>query len=354
MTGAGPIVLVTGGAGFIGSRLGARLLRRGHRVRILDDLSRSGSAWSLERLRGVTDGELEVRIADLRDAGAVQRAVEGVDVVVHLAGQTAVTTSLADPVGDFEVNALGTVRLLDAIRHRDPPPAVLYASTNKVYGELAHREVRRGDTRWDFADGRGVTEDDPALPLTPYACSKRTAEDYVLEYHRAYGVPGVVLRQSCVYGPGQLGLEDQGWVAWFAIAAVTERPITVFGDGRQVRDLLYVDDLLDAYDAVLEHLDRCAGGIYNVGGGAARSVSVWTELAPLLGDALGRPLGAVSFAGARPGDQRVFYADTARLERDTAWSPRTDVPTGLTRLLAWITDHVEEIDRMLPPASWHR
>ena len=334
MTGGGTR-LITGGAGFVGCNLADRLLSEGHRVTVFDDCSRPGSAANLDWLRERHGSALTAIRGDVRDGDAVTSAVHAADVVYHLAGQTAVTTSLDDPISDFDVNAAGTVHVLEAARMSPRDPVVLYASTNKVYGDLAGAEVVEHETRYAFRDlPNGVAEDQPLGFNSPYACSKGAGDQYTVAYHRAFGVRTVVFRQSCVYGPRQLGHEEQGWLAWFVLASLQDLPLTIFGDGKQVRDVLFVDDLLDAYELALNRIETTAGRAYNIGGGPAHSVSVWFELGPLLEAALGRSVRP-RFAGWRTGDQRIFVCDTTAAEHDFGWRPQVGITDGLARLVAW-------------------
>jgi CDP-paratose 2-epimerase len=327
--------LVTGGAGFIGCNLSDRLVTAGWDVTVLDDLSRPGSERNLARLR--RDGDDAVRFvqADIRDPERVLAASAGVDVVFHLAGQTAVTTSIADPRADFESNAVGTLNVLEAARRSSRQPTVVYASTNKVYGSLAHVPVSEGETRYRFLDlPLGIDERQPLDPQSPYACSKAAGDQYTLDYSRTYGLRTVVFRQSCIYGPRQLGSEEQGWVAWLASSVALGREPTIFGSGKQLRDLLHVDDLVDAYLLAVERIDAVAGNAYNVGGGPERTLSVWAELGPLLASIIGRPVPDPRRARARPGDQRVFVSDVRRAAADLGWHPRTGVREGVEQLVA--------------------
>src|SRR5665811_18886 len=255
-------VLITGGAGFIGANLANRMLSAGHQVTILDDFSRHGTDENLTWLRDI-HGEAVSVIADtVTDAAVCLDAVEGAEVVYHLAGQTAVTTSVADPRRDFEINALGSLNILEAARHAGHQPIVVYASTNKVYGGMEEVGTVEQPTRHAYADlPNGVPETQPLDFHSPYGCSKGAADQYARDYARIYGIPTVVFRQSCIYGPRQMGVEDQGWLAWFVIALVTGKPITIYGDGKQVRDLLYVDDLLDAFEGAVKHIDTTRGPV---------------------------------------------------------------------------------------------
>ena len=328
--------LVTGGAGFIGCNVVRRLLELGHRVVVLDDLSRRGTAENLAWLE--TLGRLTFARQDVRDAGGVAElmvAHRDADVVLHLAGQVAVTTSVTDPRTDFEINALGTFNVLEGIRRAGGSPVVLYASTNKVYGNMEQEGVELRNGRYAYKHlARGVSETAPLDFHSPYGCSKGTADQYVRDYARIYGMRSVVFRQSCIYGPRQFGIEDQGWVAWFTIAAVLSRPITIFGDGRQVRDVLYADDLADCYLRAVEQIDHTQGQIYNVGGGPDNQLSL-LELLELLSARVGRKI-TTAFADWRPGDQKVFISDIAKAKRDFGWFPKVSATSGVDRLADWV------------------
>jgi len=329
--------LVTGGAGFIGCNYVDRLLGRGEQVILYDNLSRLGAeenlAWLRERYGPKS---FELAIADVRDAAALRVAVEGVDVVVHLAGQTAVTTSVEDPRSDFEQNAWGTFNVLEAARRVQTPPIVLYSSTNKVYGGMEDVGVVERETRYAYEDRtQGISEAYPLDFHSPYGCSKGAGDQYVRDYARIYDLPTVVFRQSCIYGPRQMGVEDQGWVAWFIIAAVSGRPITIYGDGKQVRDVLYIEDLLDVYDAGVEQIDIAAGEVYNVGGGPDRTLSIWKEFGPLLQELTGVTVG-VSHEDWRPGDQLVYVSDIQKAEEELGWRPNVAVKDGIRRLHDWV------------------
>ncbi len=329
--------LITGGAGFIGTNYVARLLHRGDEVIIFDDLSRTGTARNITWLqKSFGQDAFSLVKEDIRNSHTLRKAAAGVDVILHLAAQVAVTTSVLDPRNDFEVNALGTLNVLEAARQSPRLPVVLYASTNKVYGDLENLQVTEQATRYDFMDHPFGVDETQLLDFhSPYGCSKGTGDQYTRDYHRIFELPTVVFRQSCIYGPHQFGIEDQGWVAWFVIAAVTGKPISIYGDGKQVRDLLYVEDLLDAYDQALENIDRTAGQIYNIGGGKEHSLSIWKEFGPLLESALGKEI-PVTWRDWRPGDQKVFYADIRKAERGFGWTPSTPVETGIQQLFDWV------------------
>jgi CDP-paratose 2-epimerase len=334
--------LITGGAGFIGCNLADRLLGRGERVVVFDNFSRVGAernlAW-LEQRHGAD--RLTVARADVRDAAALAGAAANADRIYHLAGQVAVTTSVEDPRSDFEANALGTLNALEAARRSPRNPTFLYSSTNKVYGGLEGVRIAEDETRYHLADlPRGVSEQQPLDFHSPYGCSKGCGDQYTRDYARIYGLRTVVLRQSCIYGYRQMGMEDQGWLAWFAIAALRGERITIYGDGKQVRDVLFIDDLLDAFDCAIERIDRTAGSVFNIGGGPASSLSVWREFGPLLERQLGRPI-ETRIADWRPGDQRVYVSDIDKAKRELGWEPRIGVEEGISRLVGWVSDHRE-------------
>jgi CDP-paratose 2-epimerase len=336
--------LVTGGAGFIGCNAARRWMQHGDEVVVLDDLSRRGADRNLAWLE--SQGRFSFERVDIRDAAALDSAMarhRDSTVVLHLAAQVAVTTSVTAPRNDFEVNALGTFNLLESVRRHAPAATFLYASTNKVYGGLEHVGATLRGGRHAFRDRpRGIAETEPLDFHSPYGCSKGAADQYVRDYARIYGMRTVVFRQSCIYGWRQFGVEDQGWVAWFTIAAATGKPITVYGDGRQVRDLLFVDDLCEAYDAAVERIDRVAGRIYNLGGGPENTLSL-LELLEQLKQLNGRSL-AFAFADWRPGDQPVFVADVGRAAEDLGWSPRTGVREGVEKLHHWVVENHQLFD----------
>jgi CDP-paratose 2-epimerase len=330
--------LITGGAGFIGTNYVSHLLSQGSKVKIYDNLSRKGTPRNIAWLKDTYGSDsFELIEADIRDAERLNQAVQGMDLIVHLAGQVAVTTSVLDPRTDFEINALGTLNVLEAARQSDRNPVVIYSSTNKVYGDLENVRVAEGKDNYYFPDApEGIAESQVLDFHSPYGCSKGAGDQYVRDYHRIYGLPTVVLRQSCIYGPHQFGIEDQGWVAWFVIAAVTGKPITIYGDGKQVRDLLYVDDLLTAYDLAYANIDKTAGQIYNIGGGKENTLSIWKQFGPLLEKGLGRKL-PVSREDWRPGDQRVFIADINKANQEFGWKPEVGVEEGISKLIQWVT-----------------
>jgi CDP-paratose 2-epimerase len=338
MAGLQPRILITGGAGFVGTNLAKHLLARGAEVRILDSLARPGSEQNIVWLLDRFTQNVEFIHADVRDSGALAAAVVGVDHVVHLAAQVAVTTSLTEPRTDFEVNALGTMNLLEAARACPRPPSIAFSSTNKVYGVLPDVEVTAQGTRYVPVDeqlkARGISESRPLDFHSPYGCSKGAAEQYVLDYSRSFGLRTVVLRMSCIYGPHQHGNEDQGWVAHFVRCALEDRPVTIYGDGLQVRDVLFVSDLVDAFERARTHIDAVSGQAFNIGGGTANTLSI-IELLARIERLTGRKLRMSSDAW-RVGDQRYYVSDTTRFQTATGWQARTGFGTGLSALCDWL------------------
>ena len=331
-------ILITGGAGFIGSNIADRLASGGARVRVYDTLARPGVEANLAWLRERHGDAIEAVIADVRDAATLTHAARDVRAAFHMAAQVAVTTSLDDPRTDFEINIAGTLNLLEALRSRTTRVPVVFASTNKVYGDLADLDFALGPDGYAPTErtiaAHGISEARPLDFHTPYGCSKGAADQYVLDYARSFGLPAAVLRMSCIYGQRQMGTEDQGWVAHFLIRALKDEPITLYGDGHQVRDILDVSDVVDAYLAVLARIDRVAGRAFNMGGGPANAISLRTLLAHI--EALiGREV-RVSFSDWRAGDQRYFVADTRVAEAALGLGRKTPWRDGVARLAAWL------------------
>ena len=346
-------VLVTGGAGFIGSNLVSRLLsERDVRVRIFDNLSRAGVEHNLAWLRSLEGADrLEVIRGDVRNYDQVLRATEGVTEIYHLAAQVAVTTSVDDPRTDFEINAGGTLHVLEAARHSAKRPMVLFTSTNKVYGALETVGVEADGTRYRAVDPafRGVSE---AMPLdfhSPYGCSKGAADQYVRDYARIYDLPTVVFRMSCICGPRQFGNEDQGWVAHFLYSILAKQGLNIYGDGLQVRDVLHVHDLLDAMSAVRSNLRTTSGGVYNVGGGMERSLSVM-EMVQAIEGQTGEHCD-YEYSAMRPGDQPLYISDFARLTQDTGWKPRRSVDQTLADIHRFWQENRDVIQRRSSSSS---
>jgi CDP-paratose 2-epimerase len=333
-------VVITGGAGFIGSNLAHRLLQSGERVILFDDLSRPQVARNAEWLHRSHGDRVELCEADIRDATSVTEACRGASFVVHLAAQVAVTTSVRSPLDDFEINARGTLNVLEAVRRQPSPPPLVFTSTNKVYGALPGVALRERGRRCEPADGllcaRGISEVRPLDFHSPYGCSKGAADQYVLDYARTFGLNAVVLRMSCIYGLRQLGSEEQGWVAHFAIQTLRGAPITVYGDGLQVRDVLFADDLVGAILVARAAMPRIRGTAFNIGGGPEQTTSL-LELIELLQEIGGRS-PEIRFAPARPGDQRWYVSDFQRFKDATGWAPHVRVRDGVARLCAFLRD----------------
>jgi CDP-paratose 2-epimerase len=326
-------VLVTGGCGFLGTNLVEALRARGDDVVVLDSLARRGSERNRDWLSSL--GGVEILDGDVRDDVAVTSAVDGCAAIVHLAGQVAVTTSVEDPSTDFDVNAGGSVKVLEAARRSDERPCVLYASTNKVYGGMEGVGVVDTGARYAYADlPEGVPETFPLDFHSPYGCSKGSADQYVRDYARIYGLPTAVFRMSCLYGPHQFGNEDQGWVAHFAIQALRGAGVNIFGDGKQVRDVLYVADVVDLYLRALDRGRRLRGEILNVGGGPRNTITL-LELITVLERMLDTTID-VAFSEWRPGDQRVYVSDVSLAAATMGWRPTTGVEDGVRRLVDWV------------------
>ncbi len=333
-------ILITGGAGFLGTNIAAALAARGDDVLIFDNLSRDHVRENVSWLQQRYSHRISLRAADVRDLDAANDAVRGARAVIHLAAQVAVTTSVADPIADFEVNARGTLNVLEAVRRHVPQVPLLFASTNKVYGKLLPIEaLARQGQRYvprDPQDAAGFGESTPLSLYSPYGCSKGAADQYVLDYARIYGLKTTVFRMSCLYGPHQFGNEDQGWVAHFLISALRGEPTSIYGDGYQVRDVLEVDDAVSAYLLALEKADAVSGAVFNLGGGPENTLSL-RELLDAIERMEGRP-PAVSFHDWRPGDQPWYVSDTRAFTRVADWTPQVNVETGLRRLHDWLLD----------------
>ena len=330
--------VVFGGCGFIGSNLADALLGEGRDVVVFDDLSRPGVERNLDWLTSRHRRRLHPAIADLRDADAVRDALRGAAAAFHLAGQVAVTTSLTDPVADFSINAAGTLNILEAIRLHAPATPIVFASTNKVYGKLADVAVELENGAYTPTDptirAHGIAETRPLEFCTPYGCSKGVADQYVLDYSSTFGLRTAVLRMSCIYGPRQFGTEDQGWVAHFLLSALRDQPITLYGDGNQVRDILHVSDAVAAYRGLLADIDRLTGTAFNLGGGPANAVSLHAVVAEI--EAATGAAPRLTREDWRTGDQLYFVADTRRLQQAIGWQARIGWRDGLRDLATWL------------------
>ncbi len=336
-------VLVIGGAGFIGANLADRLLRDGETVVVFDNLSRPGVETNLAWLRARHGGDIRYVAGDIRDAGAVAALVGNASAVFHLAAQVAVTSSFVDPLEDFTINAQGTLNVLEAVRRHAPHVPVIFSSTNKVYGGLEDVAVALAGQQYlpvsTELRAHGIGEDRPLHFCTPYGCSKGAADQYVLDYARSFGLRTATLRMSCIYGPRQFGTEDQGWVAHFLIRALRGEPITIYGDGRQTRDILYVEDAVAAYCGMRDNIDAFAGESFNLGGGPENAVSlrmVLDEITLLIGRDV-----PVSHTEWRTGDQRYFVADTRRIADAIAWRAQTGWREGLRNLAEWVQTELD-------------
>ena len=344
-----PHLLVTGGAGFIGSHTLRRYLDQGWRATVYDNMSRVGSHLTIDWLRSHPNSEnLTIIEADVRDYEGLRQPVAEADVILHAAGQTAVTTSVMEPRSDFEINALGTLNVLEAARESKTDthnPFIIYTSTNKVYGEMEGVAIKLDGSRYQYVDyPQGIPEAQPLDFHSPYGCSKGTGDQYVRDYSRIYGLKTVVFRQSCIYGVWQFGREDQGWLAHFTIAGVLDSPLTIFGDGKQVRDVLYIDDLVNAFSAAIERKDTVSGQIFNIGGGADKAISL-LELISMIEGFRGEKM-SVSYDEWRPGDQRVFVSDISKAKSLLDWSPQVEVEAGVRRLYDWVQASPELLDEV--------
>lgn len=338
-------IFITGGAGFIGCNSAEFFLQQGHAVTIFDNLSRKGTDSNLAWLQSrYSTSQLRFVKGDIRDYEAVCTAIVGADAVLHLASQVAVTTSVINPREDFEINALGTFNVLEAVRHHCPNAAFIYASTNKVYGGMETIRITEHADHYAYGDlPFGIPETAQLDFHSPYGCSKGAADQYTIDYARIYGLKTVTFRQSCIYGQRQFGVEDQGWVAHFVIAAVKNRPITIYGDGKQVRDVLHINDLLLAYEIGIHRADELAGQAFNVGGGPENTLAIWTQFRPLLERLHNKPLN-VQRGDWRPGDQRVFVADIRKAADELDWQPHVSPSEGISRLYDWVSANSELFD----------
>lgn len=331
--------LVTGGMGFIGFNAALYYARKGFSVVIWDDLSRRTAARNYEEFRKMDLPSVQFIQGDVRDAQSLNqmfRDQKGFDLVVHMAAQVAVTTSVVEPRQDFEVNALGTFNVLEAVRQHSPEAFFIFASTNKVYGGMEWVRLGKRKARYFFKHPKGGVDEEAPLDFhSPYGCSKGSADQYVRDYARIYGLKTVVFRQSCIYGPWQYGEEDQGWVAWFLIAALSGKPITVYGDGKQVRDVLYIDDLLALYDLAWKKPKKASGQVFNVGGSPSCTLSLLELLDWMRHEMKVRP--KLGWSRWRPGDQKVYVSDISRVRKVLGWKPQISVQSGLGKLLSWLS-----------------
>jgi len=341
-------ILVTGGAGFVGSNLTSNLLSDGFDVTVFDALLRRGSKENLAWLQQHSN-RLHFVKGDVRNFAAVKNAVAEVDIIFHLAGQVAVTSSVDDPRSDFEINALGTLNILEAARESGRQPIMVFTSTNKVYGGMEDVPVVEEPSRYIFTGlPSGISETRPLDFHSPYGCSKGAADQYVRDYARIYHLPTVVFRMSCIYGPRQFGTEDQGWIAHFIISVLNGRPITIYGNGKQVRDVLFVDDLVRAFRLAIDKIDKAAGEVFNIGGGPPNTMSIWVEFGEFVKELSGRNI-SVNFDDWRPGDQPCYVSDIRKASELLEWRPLIDKVTGVRRLWEWASSNLELFERSWQP-----
>lgn len=331
-------VLVTGGCGFIGCNLADRLAERGDPVLVLDNLARAGVRENAQWLKSRHGDQITITVADIRDPISVIDAVREARAVLHLAAQVAVTDSVTDPASDFEINARGTLNVLEAVRLHNSAAPVIFASTNKVYGRLiADSEIALTGRRYTPTSdllASGISENAVLDFYSPYGCSKGTADQYVHDYARVFGLQTAVMRMSCIYGPRQFGTEDQGWIAHFLLSAIRGNPLTIYGDGHQVRDALHISDAVSAWLAALDHISLVRGRVFNLGGGPANAISL-LELIDTIAELTGRKM-RYRFADWRPGDQPWYVTDTRALSTALGWTPRLSLAEGLRSLHGWL------------------
>jgi CDP-paratose 2-epimerase len=327
-------ILITGGAGFIGSNAAEYFFKKNWKIYILDNLSRKGSESNLNRLKK----SIKVIFVkcDIRNFKNLSKVIKKINphAIIHAAGQVAVTTSFINPREDFEINALGTFNLLESIRINKLKPVVIYTSTNKVYGNLDSKKVRVIKKRYTYKDNtKGIDEERKTDFHSPYGCSKGAADQYMSDYHRMYNIDTYVVRQSCIYGTNQFGIEDQGWLAWFVIASIIGKKITIFGDGKQVRDLLYIDDLNRLFEALINNRKKKVERVYNAGGGYSNSLSI-LELLDMLEKIIGKKI-KVKFSKWRMGDQKIYISNNSKLKKNFDWSPSISPNIGVNKLVDW-------------------
>jgi len=332
-------ILITGGAGFIGANSSVYFAKKGHEIIIFDNLSRIGSEKNLEWIKSKCSVEFvkgDIRSYD--DLVDVMIQKGPFDLILHLAAQVAVTTSVTNPREDFEINALGTFNLLEAMRQHNPEATLIYASTNKVYGGMEDLGIIEESGRYSYKDlPEGVDEERNLDFHSPYGCSKGAADQYCRDYHRIFGLKTIVMRQSCIYGYRQFGIEDQGWVAWFTIAAVLGKQITIYGDGKQVRDVLFIDDLIRAFELAYQKRDHVAGKVFNIGGGPQNTLSLH-ELIQYLVNLKGQKIPLI-YGHWRPGDQKVFVSNISLAEKELKWKPSKNPQQGVEKLFNWVIEN---------------
>ena len=326
-------VCIIGGAGFVGSHLARRYNSLKYKVTVIDDLSR--------KLSDINLGSLDKNIAFIKmdiskknSKELLKKIFKKTDLIFHCAAQVAVTTSLLKPMRDFEVNLLGSINILEAMRISNPNAIIFYSSTNKVYGNLEELTLSEGKNSYDFKNLKGISESYKLDFHTPYGCSKGSADQYFLDYARYYGLKAVVFRKSCIYGPHQFGVEDQGWLSWFAIAALLEKKITIYGNGKQVRDVLYIDDLINAYQLAYKNINKAAGNVFNIGGGYENRISILDAIKKI--SILTNNELKINFAQTRNGDQKIYISNNDKAKKYFDWAPKVNIENGLSKMLSWI------------------
>ena len=331
-------ILITGGCGFIGSNAVDFYLKKGLKVVAFDNLSRAGTKENLKWLKGKGCNFVFIK-GDIRDDKKLLATFKKYkpDLVYHLAAQTTMVTSVKNPREDFEINALGTFNILEAMRKGWPKASFLYSSTNKVYGEMIDVPVVEKKKRYSYKNVKGISEKFPLDFHGPYGVSKGTGDQYTIDYARIYGLNTVVFRQSGIYGPHQFGIEEQGWLAWFCNALLFNKPVTIYGDGKQVRDVLYIDDLISAFNLALKNIKKTRGKAYNIGGGPKFSLSIW-ELFEILEKLAGKKFN-YKFGSWRPGDQKVYISDISKAKKDFAFEPKISPKEGVKKLYNWISQN---------------
>jgi CDP-paratose 2-epimerase len=334
-------IFITGGAGFIGSNLANYFLNKGYEVTVFDNLSRKGTEKNLEWLKTNHKTNFEFIKDDIRNFDSLCKATRDVDIIFHIAAQVAVTTSVKNPRNDFEINALGTFNVLDAARQNDSDPIIIFTSTNKVYGNNVNKiPLIEKNMRYEFDDPKykdGITEDfsTDADEHTPYGSSKYAADIYVRDFSSIYDLKNVIFRMSCIYGTRQFGNEDQGWVSYFIISSFFNKPLVLYGDGKQVRDVLFVDDLVRAFELACQNIKKTKGKVYNIGGGIKNTISL-LELLNLLKNLGLNP--KYKFADWRPADQKVYISNIMKAT-EFGWKPKISPQEGVKKLLEWVKEN---------------
>lgn len=330
-------ILITGGLGFIGINTAIFFAKsKENQIYILDNFSRRGNAYNYATLSKYKN--IHFVFKDIKNYFDIENIFKThkFDTIIHLAAQVAVTTSVTNPREDFDINCLGTFNLLECCRQYSTDSIIIYASTNKVYGDF-HIDLIESNTRYEANKFLGINENQQIDFHSPYGCSKGCGDQYVIDYSRIYGLKTVVLRQSCVYGINQFGIEDQGWVSWFGIASIFDKEITIYGNGKQVRDILYIDDLIRLYNTIIENIDSCNGQAYNIGGGIENTISL-LELISLLSNKLNKNI-SYSFSDWRPGDQKLYISDISKTTNQLAWKPEISISQGIDNMLEWTVNN---------------